>query len=248
MFDTWLFQPGYQFSNAKKSKSFDRLKDLDYDKRHQKSINRLHLWRSSYIHVDMKGFKIATFYRAPHQISEGSVATTKPGGGWRFEVRCIYLHSPRFHVCHVTCLIVGNGEIHQSAHENFHGEDHEVFPQNLQCSRTPRRSIHFRQLSVLCFISTYPNISERFIHPFPSFSRKISHVSKIFWDSQRGRVQKSANAPWPSAGPTSQLRNWDSRPPQKGTLLCHPAGWHHIDTKKTHFLEKKSLNKKSQKS
>ena len=45
---------------------------------------------------------------------------------------------PSVHVCHVTCLIVGNGEIHQSAHENFHGEDHEVFPQNLECSRTPR--------------------------------------------------------------------------------------------------------------
>lgn len=213
-----------------------------------------------------EGVQNCHILQGPHQISEGSVATTKPGGGWRFEVRCIYLHSPRFHVRHVTCLIVGNGEIHQSAHENFHGEDHEVFPQNLQCSRTPRHfknaskfnrlnlhrsqwkandsccSFHFRQLSVLCFISTYPNISERFIHPFPSFSRKISHFSKIFWDSQRGRVQKSASAPWPSAGPTSQLRNWDSRPPQKGTLLCHPAGWHHRETpKKTHFLEKKSL-------
>ena len=188
-------------------------------------------------------------FTGPHTKSpKAAFATTKPGGGWRFEVRCIYLHSPRFHVCHVTCLIVGNGEIHQSAHENFHGEDHEVFPQNLQCSRTPRRSIHFRQLSVLCFISTYPNISEHFIHPFPSFSRKISHFSKIFWDSQRGRVQKSASAPWPSAGPTSQLRNWDSRPPQKGTLLCHPAVmtsyWH----QKNASSEKKSLNKKCQKS
>lgn len=141
-----------------------------------------------------EGVQNCHILQGPHQISQGSVATTKPGGGWRFEVRCIYLQSPRFHVCHVMCLIVGNGEIHQSAHENFHGEDHEVFPQNLQCSRTPR---HFKnasksnrlislglgangkqmisvvstfinfQFSVLSqHIRTYPNISFIHSHPF----------------------------------------------------------------------------------
>ena len=162
-----------------------------------------------------EGVQNCHILQGPHQISEGSVATTKPGGGWRFEVRCIYLHSPRFHVRHVTCLIVGNGEIHQSAHENFHGEDHEVFPQNLQCSRTPR---HFKNASKLnrlistgankkqmisvvsTFINfqffvlsqhirTYLNISFIHSHPF----RERSHISQRFFGSSN--VEESRRAP-----------------------------------------------------